>query len=165
MSVNRVTISGNVGRDPELRATQTGMSILSFSVAVNDRVKRGDNWEDYTNWVDVVVFGRRADSLSKFLSKGMKVAVDGKLRYSSWERDGAKRSKIEVIADDIDIMQRRDGDGGRTYGAGSGGQANNPYGGQGGPQNAPQGPTGAPQQQFQQQQYASDDVYDFDMPF
>lgn len=165
MSVNRVTISGNVGRDPELRATNSGMSILSFSVAVNDRVKKGDNWEDYTNWVDVVVFGRRADSLSKFLSKGMKVAVDGKLRYSSWERDGQKRSKIEVIADDIDIMQRRDGDGGRTYGAGNGGQANNSYGGQVGPQNGSQGPTGAPQQQQFQQQYASDDVYDYDIPF
>ena len=108
MSVNSVTISGNVGRDPELRSTAGGTGVLGFSVAVNERVKRGDSWEDYTNWVDVVIFGKRAESLSRILTKGMKVAVSGRLHYSSWEKDGQKRSKMEVVANEVDLMQRRD---------------------------------------------------------
>lgn len=107
-AINMVTVSGNVGRDPELRQTVTGTNILTFSLAVNERVKRGEEWEDYTNWFDVVVFGRRAEGLSNVLRKGMKVAVSGKLRYSSWEKDGQKRSKVEIIAENVDIMQRKD---------------------------------------------------------
>ena len=113
MSINSVNIVGNIGRDPELRSTTSGSHLLTFSVAVNDRVKDASGeWTDYCNWVDVVVFGNRAEPLSNILTKGMKVAVNGKLRYSSWERDGKTRSKLEVIANDIDIMQRRDDDGG-----------------------------------------------------
>lgn len=108
MSINIVSISGNVGRDPEVRSTKGGTSVLTFSVAVNERVKNGNEWTDYTNWVDVTVFGRRAESLGQILKKGMKVAVSGRLRYSSWDKDGQKRSKIEVIASDVDLMQRRD---------------------------------------------------------
>lgn len=93
MSINSVTVSGNIGRS-EVKATQSGSTILTFSLAVNERVKRGDAWEDYTNWIDVCVFGKRAESLGNILTKGMKVCVSGRLRYSSWERDGQKRSKI-----------------------------------------------------------------------
>lgn len=95
-------------RDPNIRQTPTGTNILDFGIAVNDRVKDSSgNWTDYANFFDIVVFGNRAESLSKILTKGMRVAVNGKLRYSSWERDGQKRSKIEIIANDIDIMQRK----------------------------------------------------------
>lgn len=107
-AINVVTVSGNVGRDPELRQTVTGTNIMTFSLAVNERVKRGEEWEDYTNWFDIVVFGRRAEGLSKVLAKGMKLAVSGKLRYTSWEKDGQKRSKVEIIADNVDIMQRKE---------------------------------------------------------
>lgn len=100
-------MSGNIGRQPDVRTSQVGTAILTFSLAVNERIKKGDAWEDYTNWVDIVVFGKRAESLGKILEKGMKVTIDGRLRYSSWERDGQKRSKIEVIAEDVDIMQRK----------------------------------------------------------
>ena len=106
MSINRVNISGNLTRDPELRVTGAGTSILSFGVAVNDRRRnpQSGEWEDYPNFVDCVVFGARAEPLSRFLSKGSKVAVEGKLRYSTWEtKDGQKRSRLEVIADDIDF--------------------------------------------------------------
>jgi single-strand DNA-binding protein len=79
---------------------------------VNERVKRGDDWEDYPNFFECVMFGRRAESLSKIMTKGMKVALSGRLRYSSWDnKDGQRRSKVEVIAEDVDIMQRRDGNG------------------------------------------------------
>lgn len=105
MSINRVNISGNLTRDPELRATQGGTSILTFGMAVNDRRRnpQSGEWEDYPNFVDVVVFGNRCDFLSKQLHKGKKVHVEGKLRYSSWEKDGQKRSKLEVVMDDIDF--------------------------------------------------------------
>jgi len=113
MSINSVCLSGNLGRDPELRTTAAGGNLLTFSIAVNDRVKDSSTgeWKDYTNWVDVVVFGNRAESLSRILTKGMKVTINGKIRYSSWEKDGQTRSKIEVIANDVDIMQRREDNG------------------------------------------------------
>ncbi|MEE1157870.1 MAG: single-stranded DNA-binding protein, partial [Atopobiaceae bacterium] len=104
MSVNRVVISGNLTRDPELRSTQSGMNILTFGMAVNDRRRNAQTgeWEDYANFVDCVLFGNRAEWLSRDLHKGKKVFVEGKLRYSTWERDGQRRSKLEVVVDDID---------------------------------------------------------------
>ena len=111
MAINRVVISGNLTRDPELRATQSGMQVLSLGVAVNDRRKNPatGEWDDYPNFVDCTMFGTRAEAVSRYLSKGTKVAIEGKLRYSSWERDGQKRSKLEVIVDEIEFMSRRDG--------------------------------------------------------
>ena len=109
MSINRVIISGNLTRDPELRATAGGMQVMSLGVAVNDRKKNAQTgeWEDYPNFVDCTMFGTRAESLARFLSKGTKVAIEGKLRWSQWERDGQKRSKLEVIVDDLEFMSSR----------------------------------------------------------
>lgn len=111
MSINRVTITGNLTRDPDLRSTASGMPVLGFGVAVNDRRKNQQTgeWEDYPNFIDCTMFGARASSVSRFLTKGMKVAIEGKLRWSQWERDGQKRSKIEVIVDEIEFMSRNDG--------------------------------------------------------
>lgn len=109
MSINRVNISGNVGRDPELRQTQGGTQVLTFSMAVSDRKRnpQSGQWEDVTNWIPCVVFGNRADSLSKFLTKGMKCAVEGKLRQSSYkDKSGQNRSKIEVIVDEVEFMSQ-----------------------------------------------------------
>ena len=121
MSINKVMITGNLTRDPELRATGSGMQILQFGVAVNDRRRNQQTgeWEDYPNFVDCVVFGSRADALSRFLSKGSKVAVEGKLRYSSWEaKEGGRRSKLEVIVDDLDFLSQRGGQQGGSQGQG-----------------------------------------------
>ena len=109
MSINRVNISGNLTRDPELRAAQGGTQILTFGVAVNDRRRnpQSGEWEDVPNFIDCVVFGNRAEPLSRFLSKGQKVAIEGKLRWSQWEKDGQKRSKIEVIVDECELMARQ----------------------------------------------------------
>ena len=88
------------------------MQILRFGVAVNDRARNQQTgeWEDRPNFVDCVVFGNRADALSRLLSKGSKVAIEGKLRYSSWEtQDGQRRSKLEVVVDEVEFMSRRDG--------------------------------------------------------
>ena len=111
MSINRVMITGNLTRDPELRATQGGTSVLKLGMAVNDRAKNQQTgeWEDRPNFVDVTIFGARAEALSRFLSKGSKVAIEGKLRWSSWESpQGEKRSKLEVVADEVEFLSSRD---------------------------------------------------------
>ena len=107
MSINRTVISGNLTRDPDVRATAAGTQVLSFTVAVNDRRKNQQTgeWEDHANFVGCTMFGARAEAVGRYLSKGSKVCVEGKLRYSAWEdRDGGKRSKLEVIVDEIEFM-------------------------------------------------------------
>ena len=117
MSINRVIISGNLTRDPELRSTQSGMDVMSFGVAVNERRKNAQTgeWEDYPNFVDCTLFGKRAEALEQYLSKGTKVAVEGRLRYSSWEKDGQRRSKLGVIVEEVELMSRRDGEQHQSY--------------------------------------------------
>lgn len=108
MSINNVSITGNLTRSPELRATQGGTAVLRFGIAVNDRRKNASgNWEDVPNFFECVTFGNRATALSDILTKGMKVAIAGKLHYSSWEKDGQKHSKVDIIAQEIELMQNR----------------------------------------------------------
>lgn len=105
MSINRVTISGNLGRDPELRATASGTQVCSLAVCVNTRQKVNGEWSDKTNWVDVVFFGNRAESIAKYLAKGSHVTIAGRLSQNTWEtKEGQKRSKLEVIGEDIDFQ-------------------------------------------------------------
>ncbi|MDY2777205.1 MAG: single-stranded DNA-binding protein [Collinsella sp.] len=157
MSINRVNISGNLTRDPELRATASGTQVLSFGVAVNDRRRNPQTgeWEDYPNFVDCTMFGTRAEAVSRYLSKGSKVAIEGKLRYSSWERDGQRRSKLEVIVDEIEFLSRG------QQGGGQGGYGQSGYG-QGGYDAAPMS---APAPQMPAQVPPAVDVYDEDIPF
>ncbi|MBQ9690786.1 MAG: single-stranded DNA-binding protein [Eggerthellaceae bacterium] len=132
MSINRAIISGNLTRDPELRQTASGLAVLTMGVAVNDRRKdpQTGEWTDYPNYIDCTMFGTRAESLSRYLTKGTKVVIEGKLRWSQWERDGQKRSKIEVVVDQLDFMSRNNGNGAQ---GGNGGymssQENSNYGG------------------------------------
>lgn len=163
MSINRVMISGNLTRSPELRTTQGGTEVLTFGVAVNDRRRNPQTgeWEDYPNFVDCALFGKRAQPVSKFLDKGSKVAIEGQLRYSSWERDGQKRSKLEVIVDEIEFLSRQ-GDS-KAQNQPQQGQPTN-YTDQGGyaPNSSPQGPQGG---YYPRQQQPEVDVYDEDIPF
>lgn len=110
MSINRVVVSGNLARDPELRVTPGGTQVLGFGVAVNDRRRNQQTgeWEDYPNFIDCTMFGNRAEALSRILHKGMKVAIEGKLRYSSWEdkNGGGRRSKVEIIPDEVVLMSQ-----------------------------------------------------------
>lgn len=108
MSINHVAITGNLTRSPELRATQGGTAVLSFGIAVNDRRKNASGqWEKVPNFFECVTFGNRAAALSDILAKGMKVAIAGKLHYSSWEKDGQRHSKVDIIANDVELMQNR----------------------------------------------------------
>ncbi len=164
MSINRVVISGNLTREPDLRQTAGGMAILSFGVAVNDRRRNpqtGD-WEDYANFIDCTMFGNRANSLSNILTKGMKVAIEGKLRWSQWERDGQKRSKIEVIVDELEFMTSRNS-GGQGYAQNQGYGQNQSYGQNQGYNQAPAQSYGAPAAMPVIDTTAS--VYDDDIPF
>ena len=108
MSINSVSITGNLTREPELRNTAGGTAVLSFGIAVNDRRKVADGkWEDVPNFFECVTFGNRATALGDILTKGMKVAIAGKLHYSSWEKDGQKHSRVDIIANEIELMQNR----------------------------------------------------------
>lgn len=103
-NTNVVVLSGNLGREPELKSTQGGTQILSFSLAVGERrPDNNGNWTDYTNWVDCIMFGKRAESLSRYLHKGQHVSLNGSLSYSSWEKDGQRHSRLEVKVADIDF--------------------------------------------------------------
>lgn len=112
MAINKATITGNITRDPELRQTQGGTSVLTIGVAVNDRRKNQQTgeWEDYPNFIDCTIFGNRATGVAPHLEKGMKVAIEGKLNQSRWQADdGTNRSKIEIIVDEIEFMSRQQG--------------------------------------------------------
>lgn len=110
MSLNQVSVSGNLGADAELRSTKGGTPVLTFALAVNERVKQADGtWGDRASWVDCVLFGTRAQALADWLRKGNKVAVQGRLRTSTWERDGVSHKRTEVVVEEVDLMTvRRD---------------------------------------------------------
>lgn len=173
MSINKVVISGNLTRDPELRQTANGFPVLGFGVAVNDRRRNQQTgeWEDYPNFIDCTMFGTRAESVAKFLTKGSKVAIEGKLRWSQWERDGQKRSKIEVVVDEIEFMSRGGGNGDGGFGGGYQGGYN--AGGYQGGYGAPQMQQPAAQTQYAPQParqapaapQVDTSVYDEDIPF
>ena len=109
MSINRVFITGNLTRDPELRRTQSGTSVLGFCMVVNDRRHNAETgkWEDHANFIDCTLFGKRAEALSDILEKGAKVAIEGRLRWSQWEHSGQKRSKLDVVAENVELMSRK----------------------------------------------------------
>ena len=110
MSLNQVSVSGNLGADAELRSTRGGTPVLTFALAVNERVKQADGtWGDRASWIDCVLFGTRAQALADWLRKGNKVAVQGRLRTSTWERDGVSHKRTEVVVEEVDLMTvRRD---------------------------------------------------------
>lgn len=117
MSINTVSVSGNLTRDPELRYNANSTAFLNFGLAVNENRKNAQTgeWEPYANYFDCTAVGRRAEGLAKILTKGMKVAVTGKLSWRQWEADGDKRSKVSITVDEVDIMSgKRDNAGDRV---------------------------------------------------
>ena len=110
MTINHITLSGNLTRDAELRRTQSDLAVLGFGLAFNERRRKpdSDEWEEIPNFIDCTLFGSRAEALEQYLVKGAKVALEGRLRWSQWEtEDGGKRSKHEVIVDEIEFMAPR----------------------------------------------------------
>ena len=110
MAINTVAIAGNLTRDGELTKTQGGLSILRITVAVNERRKNAQSgeWENAPVFVDCTVWNKRADAIARYMTKGTKVTIQGKLHYSTWEdrNTGQKRSKLDVTAQEIEFMSR-----------------------------------------------------------
>lgn len=108
--INQVTLTGNITRDPELRSASSGTDILRFGIASNYWKSNGSGGgENVANFIDCTLFGKRASSLAGILHKGMKVAISGSLRYSSWQTDdGQKRSKLEVNCSEVVLLQKRE---------------------------------------------------------
>lgn len=114
-SYNRVVLVGNLTRDIELRYIPSGTAVAEIGLAVNDRVKKGDQWVDETTFVDVTLWGRTAEVANQYLSKGSNILIEGRLKLEQWEKDGQKRSKLKVVADKMQML------GGRGEGGGGGG--------------------------------------------
>lgn len=112
--LNRVTLVGRLTRDPEVRHTAGGMPIVNLGLAVNGRQKDASgNWVEKPNFFDVKFFGERFERLAQHLEKGRRVGVDGRLEWSSWETDGQKRSKVEIVANELQFLDSRgDAEGG-----------------------------------------------------
>jgi single-strand DNA-binding protein len=110
-NINRVTITGNLTRDPELRSLPSGTSVCKLRVAVNSRRKdsASGEWVDKPNYFDVTVWGAQGENCANYLYKGRPVAVDGRLDWREWEaQDGSKRQSIEIIADSVQFLGARD---------------------------------------------------------
>lgn len=144
-SLNSVTLSGNLGQDAEVRYTNNGLAITSFSLAVSKSRRQSDgSYKDVTSWVDCVMYGKRGEAMygNGMLQKGVRLAIVGRLYQNVWEKDGQRRSKIEVIVDNVVTLtaQRQQQQGYQVA---------------------------APQQQYQAtpQPAAYPDVYDEDIPF
>lgn len=111
--INMATVVGRLTRDAEVKTLNSGLEIAEFSVAVNTREKRGDEWEDRASFIDVTKF--RPGGLAKYLTKGQQVAVAGRLRQERWQnKEGKNRSKIKIVAQDVELV------GGRANGSGGG---------------------------------------------
>jgi single-strand DNA-binding protein len=135
VDVNHVVLVGRLTREAELKYTSGGQAVCKFSVAVNRRKKSGDQWEDEANFFDVVVWGRQGETLHPYLVKGKMVAVDGELRQDRWQQDGQNRSKVEIIANFLQLL----GGGGGAGGSQGSGQGQNSGSGQSYPQEAAAG--------------------------
>ncbi|MDR2807509.1 MAG: single-stranded DNA-binding protein [Spirochaetaceae bacterium] len=115
VDLNHVVLIGRLTRDAELKYTANGQAVCKFSIAVNRRRKNGDQWVDEANFFDIVLWGRQGEALNQYLVKGKLVGVDGELRQDRWEQEGQNRSKVEIIANNLQLL-------GANPGIGSNGQ-------------------------------------------
>ena len=140
--INSVVIVGRLTRDAEIKYTTGGQAVCKFSVAVNRRRKNGDQWEDEANYFDIVLWGRQGEAINQYLLKGKTIGVDGELRQDRWQQDGQNRSKVEIVANNVQLLGGSPGgapsSGGATYGSGG----SYPQSGRGGEQGAPAGDDG-----------------------
>ncbi len=113
-NINRVVLVGNLTKDPELRHTGGGTPVCSLRIAVNGRRRdEAGQWADKPNYFSVSVFGNQAESCAQYLAKGRPVAIDGRLDWREWEKDGVKREAVEIVADSVQFLgSRSDGEGG-----------------------------------------------------
>jgi len=118
--VNHVILIGRLTRDAELKYTSSGMAVCKFAIAVNKRRKQGEEWVEEASFFDIVLWGRSGESLNQYLVKGKQVAVDGELHQNRWEKDGQAQTKVEIVANNVQLLG---GQGGAQGGSGGGGYA------------------------------------------
>lgn len=104
VTFNRVVLAGNLVRDPEIRYLPSGVSVTSFGIAVNSRYRQNNEVKEEVSFFDIVVFGKQGENCAEYLSKGRPVLVEGRLRQRRWESEGVKRSKIEIVADNVQFL-------------------------------------------------------------
>lgn len=105
VDINVVVLVGRLTRDCDVSSTPQGTSVCRFSVAVNRRKRTGDNsWGDEVSYFDIVLWGKSAETLRKYLTKGRQVSIEGELRQNRWEKDGQNHSKVEVIANNVQLL-------------------------------------------------------------
>ena len=106
-SFNKVMLMGNLTRDPELRFTANGSAVASFGLAVNRKFKHGDEWKDDVCFVDITVWGKQGENCAENLSKGRPAFIEGYLKFSTWESEGQKKNKLEVVANTVQFLGSR----------------------------------------------------------
>jgi single-strand DNA-binding protein len=155
--VNKVFLLGNVGKDPEIRATQGGMTIASFTLATADRQKDSTgNWTDKTEWHNLVAFQRTAEIVRDYVKKGTQIFVEGKIQTRSWDdkESGQKKYRTEILVNELSLLGKPgggEGGGGSSYSRSSSSSSSSGYG-------SPSAPAGAPD-------YADQGITDDDIPF
>ncbi|MFA6507738.1 MAG: single-stranded DNA-binding protein [Treponemataceae bacterium] len=154
--VNHVVLIGRLTRDAELKYTAGGQAVCKFALAVNRRKKTGDQWIEEANFFDVVLWGRSGEAINQYLLKGKQVAVEGELRQDRWEQDGQNRSKVEIQANNVQLL------GGGSGSGGSGG-GNSQSGAGSVPRERAAGPAPQPAQSYPGD--AGDDNFTDDIPF
>ena len=107
-SLNRVTLLGNLTRDPEVRYTPSGTAVASFGLAINRRYRQGTETKEEVCYVDVTAFGAQAEAIGEYLAKGSPALIDGRLRWHQWEKDDHRFSKLDVVADSVQFLTRRE---------------------------------------------------------
>jgi len=144
--LNHVVLIGRLTRDAELKSIASGQAVCKIGLAVNRRRKNGDQWADEANFFDVVLWGRQGEALNQYLTKGKMVGVDGELKQDRWQQDGQNRSKVEIIANNLQLLG---GNPGASGGGGSGyGAAPAPAQSQGQAWQQPQGGSGPAEDNF-----------------
>ena len=149
MDINHVVLVGRLTRDAELRYTNSGSAMAAISLAINTRRRRDDQWVDEAHFFDAVVWGKTAESLSPYLTKGKQIGLEGELRQNRWEQDGQRRSKVEIFTRNIQLLGSRGGDGMGAGPSPSGPPASGPPADRTGPESGPAGAESGPAGDFE----------------
>lgn len=149
MDINHVVLVGRLTRDAELRYTNSGSAMAAISLAINTRRRRDDQWVDEAHFFDAVVWGKTAESLSPYLTKGKQIGLEGELRQNRWEQDGQRRSKVEIFTRNIQLLGSRGGDGMGAGPSPSGPPASGPPADRMGPESGPAGAESGPAEEFE----------------